>query len=114
MSKRLPPFGKQFCPVPDSGVRVALGSGAWQFAYDHIQPIMVLPHRSAPSDFKWPSDGNPALIYERGECNDRRLDVLASSLLAAGSSSVIALREALIKSGDPRVFYDAEMLYVAA
>ncbi len=111
---RLPPFGKQFQPVPPSGVRVAIGPGAWEFQDLHYCPIMVLPDDRHPSKFHWPSDGRPALIHERGECNDERLDALAQALLRVGASSVVAIREALLNNYDPRVFYDAEVLDVAA
>ena len=95
MSKRLPPFGKQFQPAPSSGVRVAIGPGAWDFQKKHHVPIMVLPDDANPDDFQWPSDGGAALIFERGEYNDERLDSLAHALLKAGVSSVVAIREAL-------------------
>ena len=32
---KLPPFEKQFQPVPPSGVRVAIGPGAWDFQKKH-------------------------------------------------------------------------------
>ena len=103
--KPLPPFGKSFQPVPDSGIRVAFGPTAWAFAKCHPHfPMMVLPEDSEPSDFRWPSSNGPALIYERGTFNDKRLDTLARALMVAGSPSVVALREAL-NSDDPRVFY---------
>ena len=111
---RLPPFAKLFQPVPRSGVRVAIGPDAWDFAKKHYYPIMVLPTGTPACVFKWPSDGGPALIHERGDYNDDRLDSLANSLLMAGASSVVAIREALLDEYDPRVFYDAEVLDVAA
>lgn len=111
---RVPPFGRIFKPIPTSGVRVALGPGAWDFAKKHHCPIMVLPEDAQPGDFKWPSDGRAALIHERGGCNDERLDSLARSLLMAGVSSVVVIREALLDEYDPRVFYDAEVCDVAA
>jgi hypothetical protein len=116
-----PPFGKQFQPAPPSGVRVAIGPGAWDFAKElgNIPngwniPIMVLSECEAASNFTWPSDGGPALIYEIGEYNDDRLDELAGELLRAGSPSVVAIRDALLNDFDPRVFYDAEVFDVAA
>lgn len=112
--KKLAPFAKQFQPVPPSGVRVAIGPGAWNFQKKHHAPIMVLSDDANSKDFRWPSDGNPALIHERGEYNDERLDTLAQALLQAGASSVVAIREALLNEYDPRVFYDAEVLDVAA
>ena len=110
-----PPYGSRFQPVPRSGVRVVIGQDPdiWDWAARHYYPIMVLPQDQEPQAFKWPSDGNPALIYERGELDDKRLDALAHELLKAGASSVVALREALIES-DPRVFYDKEVIHVAA
>ena len=114
MTKRLPPFGKEFQPVPPSGVRVAIGPGAWDFQKKHHAPIMVLPDDSDPSDFEWPSDRKPALIHERGEYNDGRLAAMAKALIDAGASSVVAIREALLDSHDPRVFFDAVVQDVAA
>ena len=114
MTKPLPSFGKQFQPVPTSGVRVAVGPGAWIFQKTHHCPIMVLPNDAKPDDFEWPSDGKPALIHERGTYDDERLDALAHELLRAGASSAVAIREALLNDYDPRVFYDAEVLDVAA
>jgi hypothetical protein len=114
MNRPLPPFGKQFRPVPGGGVRVATGPGAWDFAKKHGHPIMVLPENTEASDFDWPSDGNPALIHERGAYNDERLDLLAHALLMAGASSVVAIREALFDDYDPRVFYDKEVVRAAA
>ena len=111
---KLPPFGKQFQPVPASGVRVAIGPGAWDFQKKHHVPIMLLPDDANPDDFNWPSDGNPALIYERGAYDDKRLRAMAEALLRAGASSVIGLREALLDDYDPRVYFDAEVLDVAA
>lgn len=111
---KLPPYGKKFDPVPNSGVRVAIGPGAWDFARSHAHPIMVLPEDCTPADFRWPSDGRPALVHERGEYNDERLDEIAAALLRAGASSVVALREALVNDSDPRVFYDREVINVAS
>jgi len=118
--KRIPPYGKDFQPVPKTGVRVAIGPGVWDFAKALRTipngwniPILVLPEGDAASNFAWPSDGGPALIYERGEYNDERLDELAHELLKAGSPSVVAIREALLND-DPRVFFDAEVIDVAA
>ena len=113
--KPLPPYGKRFQPVPVTGVRVVIGLGAdiWSFAKAHHCPIMVLPAGERPEAFRWPSDGKPALIYERGVLNDERLDLLATALLRAGALSVVAIREALLKGYDCRVFYDAEVQYVS-
>ena len=111
---KLPPFGKQFQPVPPSGVRVAVGPGAWNFQKKHHVPIMVLPDDANPEDFGWPSDGKPALIHERGEYNDDRLRSIVEALLGAGASSVVAIREALLDDYDPRKFFDAEVIDVAA
>ncbi len=113
MSKRLPPFGKYFQPVPKSGVRVALGPGAWDFAKRHYYPIMVLPEGQPASNFAWPSDGRPVLIHELGEANNARLKDLATELLLAGASSVVAIRESLLDH-DPRVYFDLEVIDVAA
>jgi hypothetical protein len=79
---------------------------------------MVLPDDANPDDFKWPSDGKPALVHERGTYDDTRLRAMARALLMAGSSSVIAIREALADLNqfgtDPRVYFDAEVIDVAA
>ena len=114
---RLPSFGKQFQPVPSSGVRVAIGPGSWDYQkkYQKYQaPIMVLPDDANPDDFQWPSDGGAALIFERGEYNDVRLRSMAEALLRAGAPSVVALREALLHDYDPRVYFDAEVIDAAA
>ncbi len=111
---KLPPFAKQFQPVPPSGVRVCLGPGGWDFQKKHHRPIMVLPDDPNPEDFKWPSDGKPALIHERGTYDDNRLRSMAEALLRAGASSVVAIREALLNDYDPRKFFDSEVIDVAA
>ena len=104
---------KDFQPAPRSGVRVAIGCDAWGFAERHHHPIMVLPDDKQPNEYRWPSDGGPALVYERGEANNATLKELATELLLAGASSVVALRESLLDH-DPRVFFDLEVLDVAA
>ena len=111
---KLSPFGKQFQPVPPSGVRVAIGPGAWDFQKKHHCPILVLPDDANPEDFGWPSDGKSALIHERGDYNDDRLRSMAEALLRAGASSVVAIREALLDDFDPRKFFDAEVKRAAA
>ena len=111
---RLPPFGKQFQPVPCNGVQVAIGPDAWRFQKGHGSPIMVLPDDANPEDFEWPEDRRPALIHERGDYNDGRLAAMAKALIDAGASSVVAIREALLDSHDPRVFFDAVVQDVAA
>ncbi len=111
---KMPPFGKQFQPVPISGVRVCLGPTAWDFQKKHHCPILVLPDDANPEDFEWPSDGRPALIHERGIYDDNRLRAMAEALLRAGASSTIAIREALLNEYDPRVYFDPEAIDVAA
>lgn len=111
---RLPPFGKQFQPVPKTGIRVAIGLGAWEFQKKHHCPIMVLPDNAKPCDFDWPFDGKPALVHERGTFDDERLQAIAKALLLVGASSVVAIREALLDQHDPRVFFDLEVLDVAS
>lgn len=112
---RLPPYGKQFLEeTPSAGIWVAIGPGAWQFAHFRTFPVMVLPEDSKPSDYKWPSNGKPALIYERGKCDDVRLHAMAKELLLAGAPSVVAIREALIEKGEPRVFFDPVSKHAAA
>lgn len=110
---RVPPYGKQFQPVPPSGVRVAVGPKAWQFQKTHMYPIMVLPEDTKPKEFGWPSDGKPALIHERGIFDDNGLQAMAEVLLRAGAPSVVAIREALLHDYDPRVFFDAEVIDAA-
>jgi len=114
MTKIFAPFGRKFQPVPSSGVRVAIGPGAWDFQKNHHVPIMVLPDDANPEDFRWPSDGKSALIHERGTYDDNRLRAMAEALLIAGASSVVAIREALLNDYDPRKFFDAEVIDVAA
>ena len=109
----LPPYGKLFQPVPGSGIRVAFGPGAWDFVKTQ-PPTMVLPDDANPDEFQWPSDGKPALIHERGDANNERLKELATALLTAGASSVVAIRESLVDAYDARVFFDREVIDVAA
>ena len=75
---------------------------------------MVLPEGDDVGTFRWPSDGRPALIFECGDYNDDRLHAMARALLIAGVSSVVALREALLIEYDPRVFFEREVIDVAA
>lgn len=105
---RLPPYGKQFRTMPKSGIRVVIGGDAWDFAEKHAYPIMVLPEGEDPTSFSWPSRDGPALVYERGEADNRRLRALAEALLLAGSSSVVGLRQSKLGS-DPRIFFDPEV-----
>ena len=109
-----PPYYNDYIENPLGGIRVALGPQAWEFAKKQYHPTMVLPQDEIPSDRDWPSDGQPALIYERGEYNDERLDALAQALLRAGAGSVVAIREALLNDYDLRVFYEREVISVAA
>ena len=111
---KLPPFGRQFQPVPHNGVQAAIGPGAWAFQKRHGSPIMVLPDDANPDEFAWPSDGGPALIHERGTYDDERLRAMAIALLSAGAASVVAIREALLEGNDPRVFFDRELVNVTA
>ena len=113
---KLPRNGRQFQPPPRSGVRVVIGRepDIWDYAKRHHCPIMVLPVGEDPKSYRWPSDGKPALIHERGDFDDERLDALATALLQAGASSVVAIRQALLNDHDCRVFYDPEVLSVAA
>ena len=110
----LPAYGKQFQAVPRTGVQIAIGPGAWNFQKRHHCPIMVLPNDGNPNDFTWPSDGNAALIHERGQYDDEKLKAMASALLNAGASSVVAIRQALLEDFDPRVFFDPEVIDRAA
>jgi len=115
MTKQLPPYGQQYLEQrPSAGIWVAIGPGAWRFAKVRTFPVMVLPEDKDPKDFNWPSDGQqPVLIHERGDFNDDRLYAMAKALILAGASSVVAIREALLND-DPRVFFDAEVIDVAA
>ncbi len=111
----LAPYAKQYLKEkPSAGIWVAIGPGAWRFAQVRTFPVMVLPEDNKPSDFDWPTNGQPALIHERGECNDERLHAMAEALLLAGASSVVAIREALLSDDDPRVFFDPVAKDVAA
>jgi len=111
----LPPYGKQYLEQrPSAGIWVAIGPGAWDFAKVRSFPVMVLPEDREPSDFDWPADGQPALIHERGGCNDERLRAMATALLIAGAPSVVAIREALLDKDDPRLFFDPVNQDVAA
>ena len=111
----LPPYGRQFLEqLPSAGIWVAIGPGAWRFAKTRSFPVMVLPEDSEPGDYEWPSNEQPALIHERGEYNDERLHAMAKALLLAGAPSVVAIREALLDAGDPRVFFDPVASDVAA
>ncbi len=113
MTTCLPPFGKKFRPVPDSGVRVAVGPGAWDFRKTHHCPIMVLPNNANPCDFNWPSDGKPALIYECGSVGDEGLYAIAKALLVAGAPTVVAVCESTAIDDDPRIFFDPDVQYVS-
>ena len=111
----LPPYGRQYLEqVPSAGIWVAIGPGAWRFAKTRSFPVMVLPEDNDPGDYEWPSNKQPALIHERGEYNDERLQAMAKALLLAGAPSVVAIREALLDAGDPRVFFDPVASDVAA
>lgn len=111
---KLPPFGKSFSPISRIGVQVAIGPDAWAFARARQQLMMVLPAGESPDSFKWPSDGGPALIYERGQFDDDQLKAMAAALLKAGAPSVVAIREAALDDQDPRVFFDPEVIESAA
>lgn len=106
--KPLPPFGRQYLNLhPDFGVRVAIGFGAWDFA-NTAGPgrVMVLPAGTSPTTFRWPVNGQPALVYELGALDDDQLAAMAGALLAAGSPSVVALRHSLLATSDCRVFFE--------
>lgn len=104
---RSPPYALQYLKAkPSAGIWVAIGPGAWHFAQARTFPVMVLPDESEPDDYDWPSNGQPALIFELGDCNDERLQAMAKALLLAGAPSAVAIREALLTEDDPRVFFD--------
>ncbi len=103
----LPPYGKQYLEqLPSAGIWVAIGPGAWGFAKVRSFPVMVLPEDHEPSDYEWPSNGQPVLIHERGVFDDERLHNMAREMLLAGAPSVVAIREGMLDNGDPRVFFD--------
>ena len=109
-----PPYYKDYVKNPHGGVRVAIGPHAWGFAKKQYHPTLVLPDDADPEDFGWPSDGKPALIHERGTFDDNRLRAMAGTLLRAGASSVIAIREALLNDYDPLVYFDSEVAHATA
>ena len=74
---------------------------------------MVFPSGDDPQRYKWPADGAPALVHERGTCDDDLLRAVAAELLLAGATSVVAIREALLEDYDPRVFFELEANDVA-
>ena len=114
MKKPLPPFAKRWLADPPSaGVVVALGPDAWAKAKARVHTCLVLPDESDPSEFRWPSNNQPALIFETGPPNDQRLQQMAEALIRAGTPSVVALRESLLDS-DPRVFFEVGDADVAA
>ena len=100
MAKRLPPYGKDyFRELPRTGVQVAIGPHAWDFAERMSFIVMVLPMGADPFEFNWPkSDG--AILHERGDFNDELLERMATALLIAGNPFVIARRSAMMPS-DP-------------
>jgi hypothetical protein len=110
--KRLPPNGKRFLPVPDSGVRVAIGPGAWDFVRGHLKPCMVAMDDS--SAYRWPVDDRPSLVFERGPINDETLHPLCLALLTAGTPFIVVIREALLETSDPCIYVYPEVRYAAA
>lgn len=103
---KLPPYGKQFEPVPRSGVRVAIGPGAWDFARNHFHPCMVLDDEH--ENRRWPVDDRAALVFECGQYDDRALQGLAGALLMAGSPCVVAVREFQLDTDYPCAFFFPE------
>ena len=102
---RLPPYGKVWLLNPPSaGVVVTLGPDAWPKAKAFAHECMVLPDECEPSEFRWPTNRQSALILETGPPNDARLQCMAEALIRAGAPSVVALRDSLMDS-DPRVFF---------
>ncbi len=114
MKKPLPPFAKRWLADPPSaGVVVALGPDAWAKAKARAHTCLVLPEKSGPSEFHWPSNDQPALILETGPPNDARLQRMAEALIRAGAPTVVALRDCVMDS-DPRVFFEVGESDVAA
>ena len=107
--KKLPPFGQQYMDeLPRSGVEVAMGLTASDFAKMQPRIVMVLPFGADPFEFKWPmSDG--AYLHERGQFDDKSLTEMATALLVAGNKFVAARREAQLDS-DPMVWFYEDSL----
>lgn len=106
MKKPLPPFAKRWLADPPSaGVVVTLGPDAWPKSKARPHVCMVLPDECDPSELRWPTNRQPALILETGPPNDARLQCMAEALIRAGAPSVVALRDSLMDS-DPRVFFE--------
>jgi len=110
---RLPPYGRAYAKQrPRSGIQVAIGPAAWDFAERRSTLTLVLPMGECPWDFRWPSaDG--AIVHERGHYDDESLEELVRALLVAGNPFVLALREALMRS-DPCVWYYPKVQRVTA
>ncbi len=106
--KPLPPYGAEYLKRhPDPGIIVALGARAWNFASRAgVGRVMVLPDDCVPAAFRWPSNGHPALVHELGAPDDDRLAELARALLYAGAPTVVAIRHSMLRTGDPRVFFE--------
>ena len=98
---------------PSAGVVVALGYGAWEKAKARPHVCMVLPEDCEPSDFRWPTNRQPALIIETGPPNDVRLRCMAEALIRAGAPSVVGLRHSFMDS-DPRIFFECGVSDCAA
>ena len=111
---RQPPYAWKFLPVPHSGVRVAIGQDASDRALRHQFPIMVLPLKANPFHYKWPANGDGALLFEWGPPDDRAVRNMSACLLNAGSPFVVAIRDCNLDSGSPSEFYYPEVLDVAA
>ena len=96
--KPLPPFGKQYLDErPRSGIQIALGPAAWDFAKMMSFIVMVLPAGADPFDFTWPtSDG--VIVHECGQSDDDALLKMATALLIAGNLFVVARRSAILDS----------------
>lgn len=109
-----PPYGRQWLDNPPAaGVVVAIGPEAWDVAANRPFTVMVLPDDRLPVEFQWPSNGQPALIFETGEPDDVRIESLARVLMLAGAPSIVVLRYAWL-NGDPRIFFSQEVADVAA
>ena len=105
-----PPYLKRYKAEPWHGVRVATGPMAWELGKRSAVPVLVLPDGDCPHSYRWPADGGPAMIYERGGHDVGRVTELASCLLEAGASSVVALLDI---DGDMRLFIDPEFQYAS-
>ena len=110
----LPPYCNDYHDSrPRYGLQIAIGPNGWGFAKQDRRIILVLPFDEDPKNYRWPQN-EPAIVHERGQFDDNRLIAMAKILLEGGSPFVIGLREALIETGFPDVYFYSEVQYAAA